>query len=236
MYGLHSRLVLILALALWLPGPAEAESCSCTAPDGSCSASIACSGGCAAICGSGGDCSAQCTDGSPARGTRLEPAPLRGSAGELLQVPEATGDQLVTLNIKVATGQEISNVLRTQFDVPVEFRLADPEERLSIDAANMPLSQLLQLLAGRGAIATVTDVAGASLPLGQAKLSTLVSLQVQDFSPGQVAVLIGEILGSTVDFSPKRPDARVSLDVKDMPAGAVLELLAKYGEISTPGL
>lgn len=146
------------------------------------------------------------------------------------------GDQLVTLNVQDATGEEISNALRTQFDVPVEFRLANPEERLSIDAANIPLSELLQLLADRGAVATVTDSPGGSIPVGHAKLSTLVSLQVQDFAPGQVATLLGDILGTAIDFSPKRADSRISLDVKDMPAGAVLELLGGYGEISIPEL
>lgn len=226
------RLVLIvIALAvLGLPGSAQAESCSCTAPDGSCSASISCSGGCLAICGSGQQCSAKCS-GSTTDRTPLEPNPLQAPAADMRHYLGERDEPLVTLEIQDATGQEISSALREQFNLPVEFRLPEAGERLSIDASNMPLGEVLQALSSRGAVAAVTDAGGAG-----ARLSTLVSMQVQDFAPAEVAHLLGDVLGATVAFTAVDGNARISLDVKNIPASEVLVLLSQYGQVSTPDL
>lgn len=165
-----------------------------------------------------------------------EPSPLQAPAADMRHYLGERDDALVTLEIQDATGQEISNALREQFDLPVEFRLPEAGERLSIDASNMPLGEVLQALSSRGAVAAVTDAGGVDAPDAGARLSTLVSVQVQDFAPGEVAELLGDVLGATVAFSAADGNARISLDVKNMPVAEVLELLSQYGRISTPDL
>jgi len=230
---MKTRFMLFVAVLILFFGVQEvlASSCSCTAPDGSCSASITCSGGCIATCGTGGNCSAKCSSasGGGTNGGRQQPAPLEGdpTAG-------AMQGRLVNLDIQSANSRDISELLSAQLGLSVGFVNAGPEDMLTVHAVDFPVDELIAWLRRFGSVA-VSDKpiaapgAGLGVPSDQR-----VTLQASDASAQTLVELLGEILGSEVRFTPRDPQLRISVDVKDASVGEVLEVLERYGTVEVP--
>lgn len=221
---------LTLVLIWVVPGMAQAASCSCTAPDGSC----------AAICGNDGACSAQCSGGSSDDPEPLEPAPLQAPVGDTeaiqAELPDEVGDRLVDLRIQDAPGKAISEALQNLTGLAIEFRTQDPTETLTLDASNIPVRDLLGLLATRGAVAVRGTRATWHPPLEDALRETKVTLSVERARAADVVAMLADILGAPMDFEPTVENSTVTVDVKNAPVGEVLSILRQFGNITGPGL
>lgn len=217
---LFSAALLGLSVALLTPASALAGTCSCTAPDGSCSARITCTAGCIASCGINGNCTSRCSGGG-GEYDPLHPA-LRQDA------PARPGENLATFNIQDATDREIVQLLHEQFGLAIDFRLPDPEERLSIDAVDVSPRDLLQYLATRGLV-----TAGQRRPVGPPSLDQVFSVQMEVVTPSEIAAMLSSMLRTPVQFDAPHHET-LSIDMKEATVGDLVSFLQTFGRVTLP--
>lgn len=227
--------VLFLVLTV---SAAKAESCSCSAPDGSCSASISCSAGCVAICGSGGSCTAQCSSSGPGHTPFIKGAstiPGRSAAGSepltSRALPKSVGSQLLNIDLRSATAEEISNQMSAAARIPIRFVPAPGEETLSLQLKGFPLDELLSALAKRGAV--VID--GRDYERTPAKTRTggddrRVTFEAHQVDATGLSQMLSGILGQEVEVR-VQPGARFDLQAKDISIDELLGYVSLVGEV-----
>ncbi|HVR97378.1 MAG TPA: hypothetical protein VMW27_12235 [Thermoanaerobaculia bacterium] len=226
------RLVLFLcAGSLSLAWDAHAATCSCTAPDRSCSASITCSGGCSAVCGNRGVCSSSCSGGGG-----LEPYVDSLTASPDFGETADKRNSLVSLDIEEATAQDVSATLTELAGKSVVWVPQQSDSTVSMQVKDFPLDALLTGLAKRGAVA-VGGRAQEKRPASSRNpdLSRTVTIQALGADATLLSNLLGELLQGTVELRPRDSGLNVDLDVKEMPVGAVVRQLSRFGEITLNG-
>lgn len=140
----------------------------------------------------------------------------------------------VSIEVKSATAEEVSTQLSAIAGVPVVYAPAKADDRLSMQASNMPLEEVIANLSKRGAVAVggqpVTTTSGPSQTAGSQK----VSLDVKGLDAAALSRMLGTLLQTEVVFKPKAADFQVNLAVKDMPVDELLQTVRRFGDLTLP--
>jgi hypothetical protein len=110
------------------------------------------------------------------------------------------------------------------------------DSTLSMQVKDFPLDALLMGLAKRGAVA-VGGRAPETRPASprNADMSRAVTIQALGADATLLSNLLGELLQGTVELRPRSSGLTVDLDIKEMPVGAVVQQLSRFGEITLDG-
>jgi len=138
----------------------------------------------------------------------------------------------VNIEVKSATAEEVSTQLSAVAGVPIVYAPAKADDRLSMQASNMPLGEVIADLSKRGAVAiggqSVTTKPGTSQTAGSQK----VSLDVKGLDAAALSRMLGTLLQTEVVFKPTTADFQVNLAVKEMPVDEFLQTVRRFGDLT----
>ncbi len=207
---------------LSIPSSLQARDCSCTAPDGSCSASIKCPSSCIAACRPNGNCAAECIGGSP--------------VGPEAQAVERSGDGLlgrkVDLDLNSVTAADLAAELSSQFGVEIEI---EPREQvLSVQFENISLRRVVEVLSRYGTVRISGESPGGGEVSQASFLHHNVSIAAESADAQTLSYMLTRALGRPVTFVPHDPEQVISIDLQNVPASTMVEVLARYGRVVIP--
>lgn len=189
--------------------PALADDVSCRAEV--CSASIACPGPAWASCGS--SCTAGCGSTSVDSALAARPAGLEG-----LQ-------RSVTLNVKEAAAEAVSDLLGRTTGIDVRFFAEEP---VTLDVKEVPAAALLQALSSHGVV-TWSNVspAGVKEPFQEGRLFNLLA---QTADARSLSKALSELAGVPLEFKPDGGQL-LTLEMHSLSATTIVQAMAAHGQV-----
>jgi hypothetical protein len=137
----------------------------------------------------------------------------------------------VTLTVKSASAAELSRLVSRQIDSRFVYVGADPNEAVAVEFRQLPVEQVVQVLAREGAVALSADLAHAG-DAHEAVLASRVSLRAEAADGRMLADLLLRLSGEQIVFRPNPGDQPIALDVKQIQVRELPRVLADYGQVT----
>jgi hypothetical protein len=219
--------ILLVALALAYQSNAAAWDCSCDS--GTCSASVSCPGACYAICPKRGGCVAGCFD-------NLSASSREDGLGKKMKIDSSRANTLVSLQSDGLTPAAISQVMGKALGRPVTFEPFADVAPIAIDVKGLPAARVMELLSQLGVVAVGEERAAGVSERARATDELRVSFAAKELGSDQLAEALSRALREDVTVALGDLEQRISLEVHDVPVEFVLQLLARYGEVTRGGV